>query len=99
MLMLVVLHLCLLFSAANAFKAGEVEFLNSVRFLFDTDGNQVDAYGSKISSTLARLKYRQATDVTRIRSDPCERMENQFGNVRLTDIRRNLLPSREFIWT
>jgi hypothetical protein len=26
-----------------------VTFRNSVRFLFDTDGNQVDAYGSKIN--------------------------------------------------
>jgi hypothetical protein len=26
-----------------------VTFSNSVRFLFDTDGNQVDAYGSKIN--------------------------------------------------
>ena len=30
-------------------KQGEVTFSNSVRFLFDTDGNQVDAYGSKIN--------------------------------------------------
>jgi ABC-type microcin C transport system permease subunit YejE len=26
-----------------------ITFSNSIRFLFDTDGNQVDAYGSKIS--------------------------------------------------
>lgn len=26
-----------------------VTFSNSIRFLFDTDGNQVDAYGSKIN--------------------------------------------------
>jgi len=28
-----------------------VTFSNGIRFLFDTDGNQVDAYGSKINCT------------------------------------------------
>jgi hypothetical protein len=33
---------------AQSGQRTSVVFRNSIRFLFDTDGNQVDAYGSKI---------------------------------------------------
>ena len=37
-------------TAAVASNIGQVSYTNNIRLLFDTDGNQVDAYGSKVNS-------------------------------------------------
>jgi hypothetical protein len=41
--------LCLL-AAATFCQADEVTYTNTRRLLFDVEGNQIDAYGSKINS-------------------------------------------------
>lgn len=38
------------FTSAVASSVGQISYTNNIRVLFDTDGNQVDAYGSKINS-------------------------------------------------
>ncbi|EMD00452.1 hypothetical protein BAUCODRAFT_152944 [Baudoinia panamericana UAMH 10762] len=40
----------LLASLAAVCDAAQVKFTNNIRLLFDVDGNQIDAYGSKISN-------------------------------------------------
>jgi hypothetical protein len=35
----------------------EVAYSNSVRFLFDTDGKQIDAYGAKVNRKLSLATY------------------------------------------
>ena len=37
-------------TGAVASSVGQISYTNNIRLLFDTDGNQVDAYGSKINS-------------------------------------------------
>lgn len=43
------LALCSLLTLASAASSSTVTFTNTKRLLFDTDGNQVDAYGSKVN--------------------------------------------------
>lgn len=43
-----VLSLALPALAHAAYEAAQTTFTNTKRFLFDVDGNQVDAYGAKV---------------------------------------------------
>jgi hypothetical protein len=36
-------------ASAQSAQGANVTFSNSVRFMFDTDGNQIDAYAAKIN--------------------------------------------------
>ena len=43
-----------------ASNLGQISYTNNIRLLFDTDGNQVDAYGSKINSKSLSLRLIKA---------------------------------------
>lgn len=40
---------CFFFILATGCRAAQITFTNTQRLLFDVDGNQVDAYGSKVN--------------------------------------------------